>query len=171
MRSYLYFQKQPHDERALLAESSIIYHERLVPVTRRIYYKQIQNPELTYFQLNIGVMGNRPRCEHNTTQFFFICLHVKPNGSSKTIVYYNAKMTRPTKKSVLHSYPKLSFLIIMTGIFAGPLIRKFGWRKITIAGAFISALGFCSSALVPNIYLMYFTYGVLTGNGLFIQPK
>lgn len=52
---------------------------------------------------------------------------------------------------------------ICIGIVSGPLIRKFGWRKVTICGSVLSAIGFATSGLATNVYLLYFTYGVLTG--------
>lgn len=56
-------------------------------------------------------------------------------------------------------------LLYFTGILSGPLIKRFGWRKVTIFGSILSAIGFGTSSLAPNIYMLYFTYGVLTGIG------
>ncbi|ELU17411.1 hypothetical protein CAPTEDRAFT_225743 [Capitella teleta] len=56
-------------------------------------------------------------------------------------------------------------LLYLTGIVSGPLIRRFGWRKVTIFGSILSAVGFASSALANNVYVLYFTYGVMTGIG------
>ncbi|ELT98491.1 hypothetical protein CAPTEDRAFT_205609 [Capitella teleta] len=56
-------------------------------------------------------------------------------------------------------------LLNFTGILSGPLIQRFGWRKVTIAGSFLSASGFALSAAAPNVYILYLTYGVMTGLG------
>ncbi|KAI0237018.1 Monocarboxylate transporter 12 [Lamellibrachia satsuma] len=56
-------------------------------------------------------------------------------------------------------------LLYFTGIVASPFIKKFGWRVVSITGSVLSAVGFATSALAPNVYTLYFTYGVLTGLG------
>lgn len=56
-------------------------------------------------------------------------------------------------------------LLYLTGIIAGPLIKKFGWRSVAIAGSILSTIGFVSSSFVNNIYVLYLTYGVMTGIG------
>lgn len=56
-------------------------------------------------------------------------------------------------------------LLYFTGIVGSPLIKRFGWRAVTIFGSVLSAIGFATSALAPNIYVLYLTYGVLTGIG------
>ena len=50
-----------------------------------------------------------------------------------------------------------------TGIVAGPFIKRYGWRKVAILGSCLSSLGYATSAAAPNVYTLYFTYGVLTG--------
>ena len=55
-------------------------------------------------------------------------------------------------------------IIIFLGLFAGPLGKAVGWRQISIAGGIISGIGYGLSALAPNIYVLYLTCGVLTGN-------
>ena len=54
-------------------------------------------------------------------------------------------------------------IFLFSGIVAGPLIQRFGWRPVTICGSILSAIGFFSSSFANNVYLMYFTYGGLTG--------
>ncbi|CAD5116912.1 DgyrCDS5753 [Dimorphilus gyrociliatus] len=50
-------------------------------------------------------------------------------------------------------------------IIAGPLIKRFGWRTVAITGSVLSTIGFVSSSFVKNVYVLYFTYGVMTGIG------
>ncbi|CAH1782386.1 unnamed protein product [Owenia fusiformis] len=57
------------------------------------------------------------------------------------------------------------FLMYFTGIVVGPLMKRFGCRAVTFAGSVLSTIGFLTSALVNNIYILYFTYGVLSGIG------
>ncbi|CAD5116583.1 DgyrCDS5460 [Dimorphilus gyrociliatus] len=58
-----------------------------------------------------------------------------------------------------------SCLLYLVGIIGGPLIRRFGWRVVAISGSILSAIGFASSGLVNNLYLLYLTYGIITGIG------
>lgn len=78
----------------------------------------------------------------------------------------------PLRQAFHKSYFKTSligsiqpFLVYLTGVFSGPLLKWYGWRKVTIFGALLSTTGFCASATVNSLYYLYFTYGVLTGIG------
>jgi len=57
------------------------------------------------------------------------------------------------------------FLLYFTGIVCGSLIERFGFRAVTISGCLLSVIGFISSAFATNVYVLYFTYGGLTGVG------
>ena len=59
-----------------------------------------------------------------------------------------------------------SFLRDLSGFACGLMVRRFGWRVATILGTLIAAVGFITSAFAPNILIMYFTYGGLTGIGM-----
>lgn len=50
-----------------------------------------------------------------------------------------------------------------SGIIGAPLLLRFGWRIVAISGAVISCLGFVASAFAPSIWVLYLTYGVMTG--------
>jgi len=56
-------------------------------------------------------------------------------------------------------------LLYLTGLISGALVERFGWRFVTILGSLLSAIGFATSSFAPNIYVLYFTYGVVTGIG------
>ena len=53
---------------------------------------------------------------------------------------------------------------ISLGIIVEPLIKRLGWRGATICGSVLSAFGLCISALSNSVYVLYFTYGILSGN-------
>ena len=57
------------------------------------------------------------------------------------------------------------FMLYFTGLFGAPLIKHYSYRSIAICGATISSLGMLLSAFSPYIYLLYITYGLLTGIG------
>ncbi len=58
-----------------------------------------------------------------------------------------------------------TFFLHFTGIIGGPLLKIFGARNVVIAGSVLSAAGCLASAFAPNVYILYFTYGTLTGVG------
>ena len=53
----------------------------------------------------------------------------------------------------------------LTGTFVDVLTSKFGRKIVVIGGSVISASGLLISSFMTNIYVMYFTYGILTGLG------
>ncbi len=57
------------------------------------------------------------------------------------------------------------FVVHFTGIIGGPLLKIFGARNVVIAGSILCAGGCLASAFAPNVYVLYFTYGTLTGIG------
>ena len=64
---------------------------------------------------------------------------------------------------LLLQYQFIKKLLVFLGFFVGPLGKAVGWRPMSIAGGIISGIGFGTSALAPNIYVLYLTCGVLTG--------
>lgn len=53
-----------------------------------------------------------------------------------------------------------------TGPIASMLTNKYGCRAVAIAGAIVAAAGLIISIFAPNIYFMYFSFGIVTGFGL-----
>ena len=51
------------------------------------------------------------------------------------------------------------------GIFTGSLVHQFGSRTICMIGALLMTAAAVSTSFVTNIYLMYFTHGILGGVG------
>ncbi|XP_064621003.1 uncharacterized protein LOC135483877 [Lineus longissimus] len=62
------------------------------------------------------------------------------------------------------------------GLFFGPLANtlatRFGSRPVVMAGGIVTSIGFFATALAPNIYVLFVTYGFLIGFGfsLAISP-
>lgn len=56
-------------------------------------------------------------------------------------------------------------LILMTGPLASMLTETFGYRVTTVIGSAVTSCGLIISIFVPNIYLLYLTFGVMTGFG------
>ncbi len=57
------------------------------------------------------------------------------------------------------------FMLYFTGVIAAPLIEFYSYRTIAITGSVISAFGMLLSAFSPYLYVLYMTYGLLTGLG------
>ncbi|KAK3095274.1 hypothetical protein FSP39_012542 [Pinctada imbricata] len=51
------------------------------------------------------------------------------------------------------------------GPIASALTNRYGCRKVTIIGALIASSGFILSLFAPNIYYLYFSFGILSGLG------
>ncbi|CAB3401066.1 unnamed protein product [Caenorhabditis bovis] len=60
----------------------------------------------------------------------------------------------------------LSGCYFFIGPFSSALCNVFGCRKVAIAGAVISCIGFLLSIPAPNIYCLYITFGLIGGAGL-----
>ena len=52
---------------------------------------------------------------------------------------------------------------LLSGPIVGALTNRFGCRAVTIAGAALSFVGFFISLFAPNIYFMYFSFGIVAG--------
>lgn len=59
--------------------------------------------------------------------------------------------------------------IYFLGPVASALTNRYGCRVVTIAGAIVAAIGFILSLFAPNIYYLFFSFGVLSGKTLFIN--
>ncbi|KAK6641289.1 hypothetical protein RUM44_012998 [Polyplax serrata] len=59
----------------------------------------------------------------------------------------------------------LAGFYLMTGPFVSVLANKFGFQKVTVAGAIFAAAAFAFSSLAMNIDFLIFTYGILGGIG------
>lgn len=54
---------------------------------------------------------------------------------------------------------------MIAGPFASGLANRWGFRIVTIVGAFVGAAAFAVSAFAPNLYFLYVSYGVIGGIG------
>jgi len=61
--------------------------------------------------------------------------------------------------------------------FSGPVVsaltNKYGCRAVSIAGSILSAFGFAISVFAPNLYYLYFTFGIVSGEFIsdsYIRP-
>ena len=52
---------------------------------------------------------------------------------------------------------------MFSGPLASVLTNKYGCRVTTIAGAIIAAAGFILSLWAPNLYFLYFSFGIMSG--------
>lgn len=65
----------------------------------------------------------------------------------------------------------LQFVPVFTGPIASILTNRYGCRATTIAGSILAALGFVLSLAAPNLYFLYFSFGILSGNWSLIHGK
>ncbi|KAL3848224.1 hypothetical protein ACJMK2_019097 [Sinanodonta woodiana] len=56
-------------------------------------------------------------------------------------------------------------ITLTVGPLASIMTNKYGCRVTTIVGAIIATAGFVLSIFAPNLYFLYFTFGVLSGIG------
>jgi MFS family permease len=64
-------------------------------------------------------------------------------------------------------------LCCMSGPIASILVNKFGCKFVTVLGTLVAACGFIISIFAPNIYFMYFSFGIVAGKlafCVFIKP-
>ncbi|XP_033759355.1 LOW QUALITY PROTEIN: monocarboxylate transporter 7-like [Pecten maximus] len=54
---------------------------------------------------------------------------------------------------------------LTVGPISSALTNRYGCRAVTIAGALIASLGFILSLFAPNIYYLYFSFGIMSGLG------
>ena len=63
------------------------------------------------------------------------------------------------------------FDFLVTGPLASALTNRYGCRKVTVVGAVIASLGFMLSLFAPNIYYLYFSFGILSGKYVIMQCR
>ncbi len=54
-------------------------------------------------------------------------------------------------------------IYVATGLFVAPLIERYGSRRLTRIGSFVAFIGIATGAFAPNIYVLYLTFGLITG--------
>lgn len=60
-----------------------------------------------------------------------------------------------------------SALSMSLGFINGPLLRRFGYRSISVIAAVLFSLGLILTAMVDSVIGFIITYGVITGNLLY----
>ena len=58
--------------------------------------------------------------------------------------------------------------VCFVGTLVSAMTNRFGYRKITILGAIVTAVGFVLSSFATEIYQLYITFGILPGIAKFI---
>lgn len=56
-----------------------------------------------------------------------------------------------------------STLSMAVGLLNGPLLRHFGYRKISVVAALLFSIGLMLTALTDSIFGFIINYGVITG--------
>ena len=54
-------------------------------------------------------------------------------------------------------------VFVSEGIISSALVRRYGCRKVLIAGGVLSATGIALSALAERLFVLYFTFSLLGG--------
>lgn len=62
-----------------------------------------------------------------------------------------------------------SALSMSLGFINGPLLRRFGYRSISVIAAVLFSLGLILTAMVDSVIGFIITYGVITGNLLYTR--
>ena len=100
--------------------------------------------------------------------FASFILRFLTNGVTYTfgilVIQFEEEFRENKSSIVLIGSIQITFMYF-TGMVADVLTSKFGRKIVVIAGSVISASGLLISSFMTNIYVMYFTYGVLTGLG------
>ena len=52
---------------------------------------------------------------------------------------------------------------MITGLFCGPVIDRYGCRTVAIVGCLVAAIGLFFSAFAHQIYILYLGYGISYG--------
>lgn len=64
-----------------------------------------------------------------------------------------------------------SALSMSLGLINGPLLRHFGYRKISVIAAILFSMGLMLTALTDSILGFIITYGVITGSLITCSAK
>lgn len=59
----------------------------------------------------------------------------------------------------------LSGFYLIAGPFVSAMANRWGFRPVTIIGAFIASAAFAISSQATSVYYLYFTYGLIGGIG------
>lgn len=70
------------------------------------------------------------------------------------------------KDAIVIAYSIAIFVFAFTTIFSGKLYDKIGPRKVAAIGGFFYGLGMILSAFASQIWVLYITYGVISGIGV-----
>lgn len=88
------------------------------------------------------------------------------------IVFSAGMFLKPIGEEFNASTPQTAFVSsLLSGFYllAGPFVsaaaNRWGFRPVTIVGAFIAAFGFALSRYATSVYYLYLTYGVIGGIG------
>ena len=54
--------------------------------------------------------------------------------------------------------------VCLAGLFSGPLVQRFGCRKVTLVSISLSAAGHVIAAFSSNQMVIYVAFGLLSGN-------
>lgn len=61
-----------------------------------------------------------------------------------------------------------SALSMSLGFFNGPLLRMFGYRKVSVVASLLFALGLILTSMADTVFGFIITYGVITGTHAFL---
>ena len=61
------------------------------------------------------------------------------------------------------SYHVLQVRCFVSGILGLPVINYLGWQTSTVLGTILSFVGLLCSSYVQSFYLIYLTFGIITG--------
>ena len=57
----------------------------------------------------------------------------------------------------------LSIIFVFSGLIYGPLLEKFGFRKVCITSSILAATGYVASSFVHDVRWLYLTHGLMGG--------
>lgn len=57
-----------------------------------------------------------------------------------------------------------SALSMSLGFFNGPLLRLFGYRKVSVVASLLFSFGLILTSMADTVFGFIFSYGVITGN-------
>ena len=100
-------------------------------------------------QMHEGVTAHLGNLAHlGTPNVLEVCKSNRPN--SLQVVYKELTQTNLSEN-------------ITTGLYAPPIIKKWGSRPLTMACSVFLSAGYLLSSLTPNLKFLYFSMGILMG--------
>ena len=100
--------------------------------------------------------------EKNSACTFEICCHSRQYQTNNQLL---SGIWIVMMLGIFLFFDILMFLLL--GIIVPPLLTKLSYRQLIVCSCLISAFGFGASSFAPNIYVLWFTYAVLTGNSMY----